>query len=97
MKLEEIKKLTELARIDMSEEEMNGVAKDFDSILAYVGQVQEITKLVSKEEGANNTNLNHINIIREDVATENKEKYAEKIIKEMPDTEDRFLKVKQIL
>ena len=40
MKLEDIKKLADLARIDMSDEEMEGMAKDFDPILAYVGQVQ---------------------------------------------------------
>lgn len=41
MQIEDVKKLANLARIDMSEDEMKEVAKDFDSILAYVGQVQK--------------------------------------------------------
>ncbi len=39
MTLEDIKKLAEMSRIDMEETEMNDLTKDFDSILAYVGQV----------------------------------------------------------
>lgn len=39
---EEIKKLTELCRIECTEEEKKNLLKDLESILAYVDQLQEI-------------------------------------------------------
>ena len=95
MQLEDVKKLARLARIDMSNDEMVEIANDFDSILAYVGQVQEISKIqtVTKEEKADSV----INVMREDIVTNQPNEYTEKILKEMPDSQDGFLKVKQIL
>ncbi len=96
MELEEIKKLAKLARIDMSEKEMIGMAKDFDSILAYVGQVQKAAKLIKDSESLNSGEILE-NVMREDVSTEKPGEFSDQIIEEMPDSEDRFLKVKQIL
>jgi aspartyl/glutamyl-tRNA(Asn/Gln) amidotransferase C subunit len=98
MKLEDIKKLANLARIDMDDEEMIEIAKSFDPILAYVGQVQEVSKiknidLASKE--AKDYFLH--NITRDDVVTNKREEYTDKIIAEMPDKQNGYLKVKQIL
>jgi len=98
MQIEDVKKLANLARIDMSEEEMKEIAKDFDPILAYVGQVQEALKLsesISQDKKPEDYFLH--NIIREDVVINTCGEYTEKIINEIPDTQDGFLKVKQIL
>jgi len=98
MKSEDIKKLADLARIDMSENEMQEIAKSFDSILAYVGQVQEVSKLndqKSLEKNADDYFLN--NVMREDNVTNKSGEYTDKILKQAPDTEGGFLKVKQIL
>jgi aspartyl/glutamyl-tRNA(Asn/Gln) amidotransferase C subunit len=100
MELEEIKKLAGLARIDMSEEEMKGIAHDFEAILAYVGQVQEVSKLSKNNYDENqkpDSQTKLKNIMREDVVTQNPGIYADKIIAEMPDSDGRYLKVKQIL
>lgn len=104
MELEEIKKLANLARIDMSDEELVGIAQDFEPILTYVGQVQEAVKLIESEsqtldvEKPRRPTSGEIrNVMREDIATENPGEYADRIIEEMPDSEDRYLKVKQIL
>jgi aspartyl/glutamyl-tRNA(Asn/Gln) amidotransferase C subunit len=98
MQIEDVKKLADLARIDMSEEEMKGIAKDFDPILAYVSQVQEALKIsenISHKKKPEDYFLH--NVGREDVVTNKRGEYTEKIISEMPDTQDGFLKVKQIL
>lgn len=98
MQLEDIKKLADLARIDMSEEEMKGIAKDFDPILAYVGQVQEALKLsesMSQDKKPEDYFLH--NIMRDDVVTNTRGEYTEKIESEMPNAQDGFIKVKQIL
>lgn len=98
MKLEDVKKLADLARIDMSEEEMTIIAKDFDPILAYVGQVQEALKLNENiRDGKQPEDYFLHNIMREDVVTNKRGEYTEKILADAPDTENGFLKVKQIL
>jgi aspartyl-tRNA(Asn)/glutamyl-tRNA(Gln) amidotransferase subunit C len=98
MTLEDIKKLANLARIDMSDEEMQGLAKDFDAILAYVGQVQEVSKLKKVEALHENPDNYPIkNITREDVVTNKSEEYTEKILANAPQVQDGYLKVKQIL
>ena len=101
MKLEDVKKLADLARIDMSDEEMTEIAEDFDSILAYVGQVKEASKLISaRQDLAEEKNPDDYflhNVMREDVVTNNRGEYTDKIVAEMPDTQDGYLKVKQIL
>ena len=98
MQLSEIKKLADLARIDMSDKEMEEIAKDFDAILAYVGQVQEVSKIKKVEtESKNSEDYFLHNVMREDVVTNNRGEYKDKIMAEMPDTEDGYLKVKQIL
>jgi aspartyl/glutamyl-tRNA(Asn/Gln) amidotransferase C subunit len=82
----------------MSEEEMTGIVKDFDAILAYVGQVQEVSKL-KKVEALHENPDNYFlqNVIREDVVTNKSGEYTEKILANAPETQDGFLKVKQIL
>ncbi len=100
MKLEDVKKLANLARIDMDEREMEEVAKDFDSILAYVGQVQEISDSSARQDLAENNKPEDyfsLNVMREDIVKNNRGENTEKIMKEMPDTKDGYLKVKQIL
>lgn len=96
MQIKDIKKLANLARIDMSEEEMKGITKNFDSILAYVGQVQNLS---AKQDLVDKKPEDYFlyNIMREDIVTNNRGEYTDRIIAEMPDTQDGFLKVKQIL
>jgi len=98
MKLEDVKKLADLARLDMSEEEMSTIAKDFDPILAYVGQVKEALKNDKQDidEKIPEDYFLH-NVMRDDVVTNNRGEYTEAILADAPDTEGGFLKVKQIL
>jgi len=96
MQLNDIKKLVNLARIDMTEDEMSEIGKDFDSILAYVGQVENLSTKDSvfdpKEE-----DYFLRNIMREDEVTNKRGEYTDKILGQAPNTQDGFLKVKQIL
>ena len=92
MQLSDIKRLAELARLDMPEEEMMDLLHDFDSILSYVGQVQEVSEgSLTKEEYLLS------NVMREDIITNLSGTYTNKIIVQMPDSQDGFLKVKQVL
>ncbi len=91
MQLDDIKKLAEMARIDMSDEQLSELANEFDPILAYVGQVQEVKQSDIKSDYLLQ------NVMREDVATNKPGEYTEKIVTQMPDSQDGFLKVKKIL
>lgn len=98
MQLEEIKKLANLARIDMTDEEMEGIAHDFDAILAYVSQVQEVSKLKNIQSLHDNPNNYFLqNVMREDLVINKRGEYTEKILANAPDVQDGFLKVKQIM
>lgn len=98
MKLEDVKKLTNLARIDMSDEEMTEIAKDFDSILAYISQVQDGAKLGNIESLHDDVNNYPVrNVMREDIVKNKEGEYTDKILAEAPDTENGYLKVKLIL
>jgi aspartyl-tRNA(Asn)/glutamyl-tRNA(Gln) amidotransferase subunit C len=96
MNLEDIKKLASLARLHMTEEEMSEIAKDFNAILAYVGQVQEISK-DNGNKASMDSNYFVKNITRDDIATNQPGENTEKIIANFPDTQDGYLKVKKIL
>ena len=95
MTLEEMKKLANLARVDMSDEEMEEIGDSFGPILSYVGQIKEVSE--SLDTNYQEVPDEPINIFREDIVTNKTGQYTDKILKQAPDTEDGFLKVKQIL
>jgi aspartyl/glutamyl-tRNA(Asn/Gln) amidotransferase C subunit len=75
----------------MNDQELAELAKDFDPILAYVGQIQEV-----KIEPTSGSSLVK-NVFREDVVKNAPNQYTDKILEQMPDSLDGYLKVKQIL
>jgi aspartyl/glutamyl-tRNA(Asn/Gln) amidotransferase C subunit len=95
MQLDDIKKLASMARVDMDEAEMLEIAHSFDPILSYVGQIQEVSGSI--DEGRTSIDALPFNIVRDDVVTNTPGEYTEKILAQMPDSHDGFLKVKQIL
>ena len=98
MTLSDIKKLADLARIEMTDSEMKGLARDFDSILSYIKQIQEVSKLGKNallHENPDNYLLR--NVMREDVATNEAGLFKDSILANAPDTKDGYLRVKQIL
>lgn len=90
---EEIKKLAELARIEIKEEELANLSRDMDSILEYVSQVKEISGEAKEgiELGEN------YNVWREDTEPNEPGKYSKELIAEFPHKEEDYLKVKKIL
>jgi aspartyl/glutamyl-tRNA(Asn/Gln) amidotransferase C subunit len=58
---EDIQKLAELSRIELTDAEMESLQKDISNILDYVGQVSAVEGSTEKEVG-----LNH-NVMRDDV------------------------------
>lgn len=88
---EDIKNLANLARIEVSDAEAEGLTGQIDSILGYVGQIKDSTGNIEREiPGLRN-------VMREDVVTNKDEEYTEKLLNNAPSREGKFLKVKKIL
>ena len=99
MDITEIKKLANLSRIDIKDDEAKAMAQDFDAILAYVDQIKEVSEEIGDKDEVltNKENYFLYNITREDEVTNNNIEKRENILKNAPDTQDGFIKVKQIL
>lgn len=90
---EDIKKLADLARIGMGEEEAEGLAGEIDAILAYVGQI----KTMAGEE-VKSVDVGELrNVMREDANPNEPGTYNKELIAEFPESENNYLKVKKIL
>ena len=97
MDIKDIEKLAELAKIELTENEKQGLLKDLDGILGYVKQIEsvEVEDLVPK--------YNNTNIWREDLPrpergeTQGKDFFYDLIVEQFPDSQDGFVKVKKIL
>lgn len=88
---EDIKNLANLARIEVSDSEAEGLTSQIDSILGYVGQIQNSTGDVKMDVSKLR------NVMREDIVTNNSDEYTEKLLNNAPSREGRYLKVKKIL
>ncbi|MFH0804422.1 MAG: Asp-tRNA(Asn)/Glu-tRNA(Gln) amidotransferase subunit GatC [Candidatus Zambryskibacteria bacterium] len=98
---EEIKKLADLARIDIEEKEMENLAGEMDAILDYVGQVSEvaeISRVSSPSKGEGDTIVRgEVNVMREDENPTESETHSKELITEFPNSENNYLKVKKIM
>ncbi|KND51391.1 MAG: aspartyl/glutamyl-tRNA(Asn/Gln) amidotransferase, C subunit [Parcubacteria bacterium C7867-001] len=89
---DDVKKLAALARITLSEEEIDTFTKEFEGILAYVGQIESlsVTPEVNRAPAVRN-------VFREDGEPHEKGKYTEKLAAQFPERDGQYLKVKQII
>ncbi|PIP68756.1 Asp-tRNA(Asn)/Glu-tRNA(Gln) amidotransferase GatCAB subunit C [Candidatus Nomurabacteria bacterium CG_4_9_14_0_2_um_filter_32_10] len=92
MNIKDVENLAELAKIDLNEDEKEQILKDMEGILGYVKIIEsvETPTIVGVPTGVG------INVWRED---EVKPSIFSKdlILKQFPDSQDGFLKVKKIL
>lgn len=102
---EEIKKLADLARIEVGDKEAENLGSEMESILEYVGQVKSITTkrdaesppLVVRGAVAFAKVGGVINIMREDQNPTESGNYSKELIDEFPNKDGDYLKVKKIL
>jgi len=88
---EDVKHLAKLSRIEITESEVENLTKEIDSILGYVGQIQEAAGDVEKETPK------LINVMRDDVVTHTPGQYSESLLANAPAIEGKYVKVKKIL
>ena len=88
---EDIQKLAQLARIDISVDEVESLTTEIDAILGYVGQIQNISATEVKETPTLR------NVMREDIVAHTSGEYTEDILANAPSREGDYVKVKKIL
>ena len=90
----DIEKLASLARIEISPEEKSSFAKEIDSILGYVDQLNTVSASVSTQE---QFIPEHRNQVREDVSHTDTNPHPEILVAMAPVSEQGMVKVKKIL
>jgi aspartyl-tRNA(Asn)/glutamyl-tRNA(Gln) amidotransferase subunit C len=90
----DIEHLAKLSRIELNDKSVEGLAKDIESILGYVDQIKEVSADLAVRPPSAGENRN---VLREDENPHESGIYTEKILKESPDREGDFIKVKNIL
>ncbi len=88
---EDVQKLAALARLSIPEDRLPKLAKEFDAILGYVSQLDELT--VDKRLPL----LPYTNVFRADENPHKPGIYTEKIAEQFPAREGDYLSVKQII
>lgn len=92
--LDEVKKLAELSRINLTDEELVKMQEEFDAILSYVATIQNIEL---SESDNPSPHLDMVNVMREDTNPDDGGVYTEDVLEQAPERDGRFIKVKKIL
>lgn len=90
---EDVQKLAALARISITDSELGAFTKEFDAILAYVGQLEKLD--IRTERGVERSALR--NVMREDGEPHAPGVYTEKLAEQFSEREGNALSVKQII
>ncbi len=88
---EDVKNLASLARIQISEAEMESLSLEIDSILGYMGQIENMPMGEEKEAPVLR------NVMRDDVVLNTPGSYTKRILENAPMREGEYVKVKKIL
>lgn len=91
---DEIKHVANLARLELSEEEVEKYGNQLSDVLSYIDQLREVD-VEGIEPTAQVTGL--VNVLREDKVEDWDKEEVEKALKEAPGLDDRQVKVKRVL
>ena len=91
---QEIQHIAKLARLDLSEPELEKYGGQLSAVLNYIDQLKEV-EVKGVEPTAQVTGLE--NVLREDVIRCWDEKEIEEALADAPEREGRFIKVKRVI
>lgn len=93
IKREDVEKLAKLVRIKIDKKEAEKLTKDLESIVGYVSRIKEVS--VSYEDEPSVGKL--YNVMREDKNPHESGIFRERLLNEVPQKENGYVKVKKIL
>ena len=91
---DEVKKLAELSRIQLSDAEVVKLQGEITSIISYIDTIQ---KVAPKEATQGETYFGLENVMREDEEPHESGIYTAELLMQAPKREGNYLKVKKIL
>jgi aspartyl-tRNA(Asn)/glutamyl-tRNA(Gln) amidotransferase subunit C len=97
MERADIVHLARLARLRLSEAEIDAFAKELPEIVAYVGAVTKIATDDTDTDDMQPTVGPLYNVFRADVVTNAPDQYTEALLAELPQRKERFMQVPKIL
>ncbi len=89
---DDVRRLAALARVDVPEKDLARFASEFDSVLAYVGKLDELTL---PESGRTPSAVR--NILREDEGAYTPGTWTKVLVDQFPSKEGNSLSVKKII
>jgi len=95
IKKEDVKYIAKLARLGINTKEESEFQKDLSSILGYIDTLNEVDVSEIKPTYHPTASFFKKNIVREDVGEE--QSVADELIKLMPETKERYTRVRSIL
>ncbi len=95
---DEVKKIAELSLIAIEDSELDKLTGEIAPVLDYVSEIDKLAVDNGNEkEKAKNEKPELYNVMREDEVTNEKEEYTERMLREAPQTDGNYLRVKKIL
>jgi aspartyl-tRNA(Asn)/glutamyl-tRNA(Gln) amidotransferase subunit C len=91
---DEVKKLAALSRLNLTDEEVEKLRGEIDSIVAYIDTVQQVPLPAGI---AASPHLDLVNVMRPDTNPHEPGAFTKDIVGQFPNEENGFLKVKKIL
>lgn len=95
MDFEAIQKLARLARLSLPEEELRGLAKDIEVVVAYVSTVEKAAPATVAPDMAEKLPVR--NIMRDDAKPHESGIFTDRLLSVAPKREGDYIKVKKIL
>lgn len=93
MKPEDVKKLADLSRVELSEQDLQKMPREIDSILGYIKKISEVA--ASSDESIIES-AGTRNVTRKD-EFDNGFSNTQSLVNSAPESQDGYLKVKKIL
>ncbi len=90
---EDVKKLSELVRIKIDDANLDKFTKEFDAILAYVGQLEQL----SLPDSLNKEKPSLRNVMRQDCDPSATGACTKKLVEQFPKKEGDALSVRQVI
>lgn len=90
---DQVKHIAKLARLELSETEIEKMQKDLSSVLDYFDILKKAPKFKKSKTAVTKTNSN----LRKDEAIQKPASLANNVMAQAPDKKDDYIKVKSIL
>jgi aspartyl/glutamyl-tRNA(Asn/Gln) amidotransferase C subunit len=91
LQLEDIEKLSDLARIEVSDTEKAALLEELQAIVGYISEIEQV---VSEDDVVPHTQFN---VTRPDVTTNEPREFTENILENAPKRNGEYIQVDQVL